>query len=77
MSDSSSGRSQVLRSRGTQAPGRRPTRRAGHPPAGQTRSSGHLQSRRPGLPRMTPHRFDEWRSLRGYLTPDERRSADH
>lgn len=25
------------------------------------------------LPRMTPQRFDEWRQLRGLMTPDERR----
>jgi hypothetical protein len=24
------------------------------------------------LPRMTPQRFDEWRQLRGLITPDER-----
>jgi hypothetical protein len=24
------------------------------------------------LPRMTPHRFDEWRRIRGLKTPDER-----
>jgi hypothetical protein len=24
------------------------------------------------LPRMTPQRFDEWRQLRGLMTPDER-----
>lgn len=33
------------------------------------------------LPRMTPQRFDEWRRLRGFMTPDERlaaaRAADH
>jgi hypothetical protein len=29
------------------------------------------------LPRMTPQRFDEWRHLRGLMTPDERLSADH
>jgi hypothetical protein len=29
------------------------------------------------LPRMTPQRFDEWRRLRGLVTPDERCSADH
>lgn len=28
------------------------------------------------LPRMTPERFDEWRKLRGLMTPDERLSAD-
>jgi hypothetical protein len=28
------------------------------------------------LPRMTPQRFDEWRQLRGLMTPDERLSAD-
>jgi hypothetical protein len=27
------------------------------------------------LPRMTPQRFDEWRQLRGLMTPDERLSA--
>jgi hypothetical protein len=27
------------------------------------------------LPRMTPQRFDEWRRLRGLMTPDERRAA--
>jgi len=40
------------RSRGTQAPRRRPTRRAGHPPAGQRSSSGHLQSRRRARPML-------------------------
>jgi hypothetical protein len=29
------------------------------------------------LPRMTPQRFDEWRQLRGLLTPDERTAARH
>ena len=24
------------------------------------------------LPRMTTHRFEEWRKLRGFMTPDER-----
>lgn len=28
------------------------------------------------LPRMTPQRFDEWRKLRGLMTPEERLSAD-
>lgn len=28
------------------------------------------------LPRMTPQRFDEWRRLRGLMTPDERLSAE-
>jgi hypothetical protein len=28
------------------------------------------------LPRMTPQRFDEWRQLRGLMTPDERLAAD-
>ena len=28
------------------------------------------------LPRMTPERFDEWRQLRGLMTPGERPSAD-
>lgn len=28
-----------------------------------------------GLPRMTPERFDEWRRLRGYRTPDERHAV--
>lgn len=27
------------------------------------------------LPRMTPQRFDEWRQLRGLMTPDERFAA--
>ncbi|MGZ6669663.1 MAG: tyrosine-type recombinase/integrase, partial [Solirubrobacteraceae bacterium] len=40
------------RSRGTQTPRRRRTRRAGHPPARQGRSSGHLQSRRRGRPML-------------------------
>jgi hypothetical protein len=29
------------------------------------------------LPRMTPQRFDQWRQLRGLLTPAERLPADH
>jgi hypothetical protein len=28
------------------------------------------------MPRMTPQRFDEWPKLNGFMTPDERRSAD-
>ena len=27
------------------------------------------------LPRMTPQRFDEWRQLRGLMTPEERLAA--
>ena len=27
------------------------------------------------LPRMTPQRFDEWRQLRGLMTPEERRAG--
>jgi len=28
------------------------------------------------LPRMTPERFDLWKRLRGFMTPDEREAAD-
>jgi hypothetical protein len=28
------------------------------------------------IPSMTPQRFDQWRSARGYLTPEERLAAE-